>query len=51
MQACAFVPVRNVGQAMCSFDLKNAKYIHEQIVPPMDFTSNRSTGLEPYFGM
>jgi hypothetical protein len=33
MQPGAFVALGNMGQPVCSLDLKHAKYIHAGIVP------------------
>jgi hypothetical protein len=47
----AFMPVGNIGKPMSSLDLKNAKDIHERIVPPMVYLRNRLSGLEAGFRM
>ena len=46
VQACALMPIGNVGQQVSCLDLKNAKNIHRQIVPPPEFPRNRSACLE-----
>ena len=42
VHARALVPIGNVGQAVRSLDLENAKYIHGRIVPPVGERCNRA---------
>lgn len=41
MHACALMPCGDIGQAVSSFNLENAKYIHGRIVPPVDILRNK----------
>jgi hypothetical protein len=41
MHAGTFVPLGDIGKPVGGFYLKDSKYIHERIVPPMEKLRNQ----------